>query len=181
MASRDPELPAPEAALNSPTSPERLFARLEALGIETRSVAHPPVFTVEEAKRLRGELPGAHIKNLFLKDKKGRMVLVTCLEDRKIDLKTLSDALGTKRFSFASAERLMTYLGVTPGSVTPFAPINDEAGVVEVVLDAALQVHGPVNAHPLVNDRTTAIAPEDLVRFLEATGHPPRFLDFDAL
>jgi len=181
MAPRDPDSPTPGAGQEPPTSPEDLLAHLESLGIETRTVTHPPVYTVEEAKRLRGELPGAHIKNLFLKDKKGRMFLVTCLEDRQIDLKSLSDALGAKRFSFGSAERLMTYLGVTPGSVTPFAPINDTEGAVEVVLDAALEGHGPVNAHPLVNDRTTAIAAADLVRFLEATGHPPRLLDFDAL
>jgi len=181
MTPRDPESRAPEATQDLPTSPEALLARLESLGIETRTVTHPPVFTVEEAKQLRGELPGAHIKNLFLKDKKGRMFLVTCLEDRRIDLKSLSDALGAKRFSFGSAERLMTYLGVTPGSVTPFAPINDTEGEVEVVLDAALGQSDPVNAHPLVNDRTTAIATADLVRFLEDTGHPPRMLDFDAI
>lgn len=164
-----------------PTSPEQALARLEALGIASRSFRHPPVFTVEEAKALRGELSGAHIKNLFLRNKKGQMWLVTCLEDRQIDLKALAAALGAGRFSFGSAERLMTYLGVQPGSVTPLAVINDGAGKVAVVLDKALLDFDEVNCHPLVNDMTTTLSAEGLVAFLEAEGHPPRVLDFDAL
>ena len=164
-----------------PTRPEDLLARLDELGIAARTFTHPPVHTVAEAKARRGEIEGAHIKNLFLRNKKGAMWLVTCLEDRDIDLKALGQALGAGRFSFASAARLMTYLGVLPGAVTPFAVINDTEGKVQVVLDRALLDCDPVNAHPLVNDRTTAISPGDLVRFLEATGHPPRFLDFGSL
>jgi len=164
-----------------PTSPEQILARLEALGIASRSFRHPPVFTVEEAKALRGELSGAHIKNLFLRNKKEQMWLVTCLEDRQIDLKALAAALGAGRFSFGSAERLMTYLGVQPGSVTPLAVINDGAGKVAVVLDKALLEFDEVNCHPLVNDMTTTLSAEGLVAFLEAEGHPPRVLDFDAL
>lgn len=164
-----------------PTSPEQVLARLEALGIASRSFRHPPVFTVEEAKALRGELSGAHIKNLFLRNKKGQMWLVTCLEDRQIDLKALAAALGAGRFSFGSAERLMTYLGVQPGSVTPLAVINDGAGKVAVVVDKALLEFDEVNCHPLVNDMTTTLSAEGLVAFLEAEGHPPRVLDFDAL
>ena len=160
-----------------PTSPEALLARLESLGIGSRTVDHPPVFTVEQAKALRGELPGHHIKNLFLRNKKGAMWLVVCLEDRQIDLKALAAALDAGRFSFGSAERLMTHLGVEPGSVTPFAAINDTQSQVQVVLDTAVTTGGPVNCHPLVNHRTTAIAPTDLIRFLESTGHPPRLLD----
>ena len=164
-----------------PATPADLFARLETLGIEARTVEHPPVFTVEEAKALRGELPGAHIKNLFLRNKKGAMWLVTCLEDREIDLKRLAAALGAGRFSFGSAERLMQYLGVAPGAVTPFAVINDSGRAVRAVLDKALLDHGPVNGHPLVNTMTTTVEPRDLVRFLEAEGHAPQLLDFDAL
>lgn len=160
-----------------PTSPEALHARLEELGIAYRCVEHPPVFTVEEAKALRGELPGSHIKNLFLRNKKGRMWLVTCLEDREVDLKALGERLEAGRFSFGSAERLMTYLGVRPGSVTPFAVINDKGGEVTMVLDSGVLGAGPVNCHPLVNDMTTAVAPEDLVRFLEAEGHAPQMLE----
>ena len=164
-----------------PTSPDALLARLAELGIAVSSYSHPPVFTVEEAKALRGEHKGGHIKNLFLRNKKGAMWLVTCLEDRTIDLKALGQALGAGRFSFGSAERLMTYLGVLPGAVTPFAVINDTGGKVQVVLDAALLDCDPINAHPLVNDRTAAVSPGDLVRFLEAVGHPPRILDLGGI
>ncbi len=170
----------PESA-TLPTSPEALLARLAELDIAVSIFSHPPVFTVAEAKALRGELEGGHIKNLFLRNKKGAMWLVTCLEDRDIDLKALGQALGAGRFSFASAARLMTYLGVLPGAVTPFAVINDTEGKVQVVLDRALLDCDPVNAHPLVNDRTAAVAPGDLVRFLEAVGHPPRILDLGNL
>ena len=168
-------------AAQPPTSPEALLARLAELDIAVSSFSHPPVFTVAEAKALRGELKGGHIKNLFLRNKKGAMWLVTCLEDRDIDLKALGQALGAGRFSFASPERLMTYLGVRPGAVTPFAVINDTEGRVQVVLDQGVLDCDPVNAHPLVNDRTAAISPGDLVRFLEAVGHPPRILDLGAL
>ena len=164
-----------------PTSPEALLARLAELDIVVSSFSHPPVHTVAEAKALRGELKGGHIKNLFLRNKKGAMWLVTCLEDRNIDLKALGQALGAGRFSFGSAARLMTYLGVLPGAVTPFAVINDTEGKVQVVLDAGLLDCDPVNAHPLVNDRTTAVSPGDLVRFLEAVDHPPRILDLGSL
>ncbi len=161
-----------------PATPEDLLARLEALGIAQASVEHPPVFTVVEAKALRGELPGAHIKNLFLRNKKGAMWLVPCLEDRRIDLKDLGERLGAGRLSFGSAERLMHYLGVLPGAVTPFAVINDHGGAVTVALDRALLERDPVNCHPLTNTRTTAIAARDLVRFLEAEGHPPQIIEF---
>ncbi|MEE9209499.1 MAG: prolyl-tRNA synthetase associated domain-containing protein [Kiloniellales bacterium] len=164
-----------------PTSAEDLLGRLRELGIKTETVRHPPVFTVEEAKAQRGELPGSHIKNLFLRNKKGAMWLVTCLEDRQIDLKALGTALEAGRFSFGSAERLMTYLGVLPGAVTPFAVINDKDAHVQVVLDRGLLDHDPINAHPLVNDMTTAIAAQDLIRFLEAVGHPPRIFDLSTL
>ena len=164
---------------SAPTTTARLLRRLEALGLQSSTVMHPPVFTVEEAKALRGELAGGHVKNLFLRNKKGRMWLVTCLEDRRIDLKALGERLGGGRLSFGSAERLMTYLGVVPGAVTPFAAINDKTGAVTVVLDRGVFAQAPVNAHPLANDMTTAIEPDDLVRFLEAENHPPEILDFD--
>jgi Ala-tRNA(Pro) deacylase len=175
------DTPAVLADGSAPATPDDLFARLVALAIEARTVSHPPVFTVEEAKALRGELPGAHIKNLFLRNKKGAMWLVTCLEDRQIDLKQLAAALGAGRFSFGSAERLMAHLGILPGAVTPFAVVNDTAGAVRVVLDQALLDRNPVNCHPLVNDMTTALTAADLVRFLEAVGHPPEILDLDTL
>jgi Ala-tRNA(Pro) deacylase len=158
-------------------TPEALFTRLDALGIAHRTYTHPPVFTVEEAKSLRGALPGAHCKSLFLKDRKGALWLVVALEECRVDLKALADQLGAPRFSFGSAELLHEVLGVRPGSVTPFAAINDSAGRVTVVLQRAMLAHDPLNYHPLENDRTTAIAPGDLVRFLEACGHAPRIVE----
>jgi Ala-tRNA(Pro) deacylase len=158
--------------------PQQLFARLDQLGIAHRTVEHPPVFTVEEAKALRGNLPGHHIKNLFLRNKKEEMWLVVALEDRAIDLKRLGDVLSAGRLSFGSADRLKRYLGVEPGSVTPLAVANDEAHAVRLVLDRGIANGGPVNAHPLVNTMTTALAPADLLRFFEATGHTPRWLCF---
>ncbi|MDZ7712925.1 MAG: prolyl-tRNA synthetase associated domain-containing protein [Rhodovibrio sp.] len=162
----------------TPAGPQALFARLRDLGIETETLEHAPVFTVEEAKRLRGELPGGHTKNLFLRNKKGRMWLVVCLEDREIDLKALGEQLGSGRLSFASADRLMTYLGVVPGAVTPFAALNDTQGQVQVMLDRGmLEAHDRLNFHPLDNAMTTGIAPSDLVRFLKAVDHEPGTLD----
>ena len=172
-----PENPPP----HGPRRPEDLFARLRELGIASTTTTHPPVFTVAEAKNLRGALPGAHIKNLFLRNKKGAMWLVVCPEDRRIDLKALGAALGAGRFSFGSAARLRRHLGVPPGSVTPFAVINDQANLVRVVLDSDLLTGDPINCHPLVNHMTTAIAPEDLMRFLEAERHAPKILDLGEL
>jgi Ala-tRNA(Pro) deacylase len=159
-------------------SPQQLFARLDGLGLAHRTVEHAPVFTVDEAKQHRGELPGHHIKNLFLRNKKEAMWLVVALEDRAVDLKRLGEVLGAGRLSFGSPERLRKYLGVEPGSVTPFALINDTARQVTLVLDRGLADGGPVNAHPLTNTMTTAIAFADLSRFFAATGHAPQWLDF---
>ena len=163
-------------------SPQQLFDRLAELGIAHATVEHAPVFTVEEAKSHRGVLPGHHIKNLFLRNKKEEMWLVVALEDRAIDLKRLGETLGAGRLSFGSPERLAKYLGVEPGSVTPFAVINDTGHKVTLVLDeglkGGLEADGPVNAHPLTNTMTTAIAFADLARFFEATGHAPQWLDF---
>src|SRR5262252_8405986 len=136
-------------------SPQQLFDHLAQLGIAQRTVEHPPVFTVEEAKALRGDLPGHHVKNLFLRNKKEEMWLVVALEDRAIDLKRLGEALGAGRLSFGSPERLRRHLGVEPGSVTPFAVINDSAHQVRLVLDRGLEDGGPINAHPLTNTMTT--------------------------
>ena len=160
-----------------PATPDELFAALDRLGIAHPTVRHPPLFTVEQSQGLRGTIAGGHTKNLFLKDKKGALFLVTALEDAAIELKSLHRRLGaTGRFSFGSADLMMETLGVSPGAVTPFGAINDGAGRVTVVLDAMLMEHAIVNAHPLVNTMTTSIARDDLVRFLESTGHPPRIV-----
>jgi Ala-tRNA(Pro) deacylase len=166
---------------NAPLGAEALFRRLDALGIQYRSHTHPPVFTVEEAKALRGTLPGAHVKNLFLRDKKKRIWLVTALEERPIDLKALRRRLGAQgSLSFGSAELLYEVLGVAPGAVTPFGVMNDRAGQARVVLDKGVLENGPVNAHPLRNDMTTTVSPDGLLRFLEAENHAPEVVDFAA-
>lgn len=158
-------------------TPEELLVRLAALGLRAPTIRHRPVFTVEESKRERGQLPGGHCKSLFLRDRKERMFLVVALEDRRIDLKKLSDVIGAGRLSFGSADRLMRVLGVIPGSVTPFALINDRQRQVDVVLDADMMKLDPLHYHPLSNDMTTAIAPGDLLAFIAACGHQPRILD----
>ncbi len=164
---------------SAPAAPEDLFRRFEALGIEVSTLEHPPVFTVEEAKALRGEIPGCHTKNLFLRNKKGKMWLLVCLEDRAIDLKELAGRLKAGRLSFGSAERLAQYLGVIPGAVTPFGIINDKSGAVRVAIDRAIVEEDPLNFHPLDNARTTSIKAGDLLKFLEAEGHTAQLLDLD--
>ena len=122
-----------------PATPDDLFAFLDRLSIHHATVRHPPLFTVEESRSLRGQIAGGHTKNLFLKDKRGALFLVTALEDAAIDLKGLHRLLGASgRFSFGSAELLREVWGVEPGSVSPFGAINDEAGRVTVVLDEAM-------------------------------------------
>ena len=166
---------------NPPFDDAGLFARLDALGLAHSTVEHPPLYTVEQSRELRGDLAGGHIKNLFLRDKKRRMWLVTVQEDREMDLKTLRHRIGAQgNLSFGNAEMLMEHLGIIAGAVTPFSVINDREGKVAMVLDKALLEINPVNAHPLRSDRTTAIAPQDLIRFLEAENHAPLVLDFDA-
>jgi Ala-tRNA(Pro) deacylase len=160
---------------SKPATPEDLFAYLDSLGIPHKTVTHRAVFTVEESQDLRGQIAGGHTKNLFLRDKKGAAFLVVALEDAAIELKSLHRLLGASgRFSFGSAELMRELLGVEPGSVTPFAAINDTAGRVTVVLDAAMMAHEVLNFHPLVNTGTTTISREGLLKFLQATGHRPR-------
>jgi Ala-tRNA(Pro) deacylase len=156
-------------------SPDALFAYLDKLGIAHTTVTHPPVFTVEEGRELRGAIAGGHTKNLFLRDKKGIPYLIVAGEDAAIELRSLHRLLGaTGRFSFGSAELMRELLGVEPGSVTPFAVINDTSRRVTVVLDAAMMAQTVLNFHPLKNTGTTAISREGLLKFLEATGHSPR-------
>ena len=158
-------------------TPDELFAFLDRLGIAHATVSHPPLFTVEQSQALRGTIPGGHTKNLFLKDKKGALYLVTVLEDATIELKALHRLVGASgRFSFGPADLLREVLGVEPGAVTPFGAINDAGGRVTIVLDAAMMSHAIINAHPLVNTMTTSIARDDLVKFLAATGHEARIV-----
>lgn len=162
-----------------PATREDLLARLEALGIKATTRDHPPVYTVEEARALRGDIPGGHCKNLFLKDKKEQLWLVVCLEDAEVDLKSLPARIGAARISFGKADLLKEVLGVEPGSVTPFALINDEEAQVNVVLDRNMMECELVSYHPLVNTATTTLKPAELLRFIESCGHTPQVVSLD--
>ena len=162
-------------------TPEQLLSYLDELGITSTTIEHEPVFTVEEAKRVRRQLEGGHCKSLFLRNKKGVMWLFVLFEDSQVDLRSLGESFSAGRFGFASRERLDRYLGVIPGAVTPFAVVNDEGGEVTIVLERGLLDTNPLHFHPLDNGRTTAISPEGLLKFLEATGHPPVLLDMTDL
>jgi Ala-tRNA(Pro) deacylase len=157
-----------------PTSPDELLDYLGSLSIEAETVDHPALYTVEDSRALRGDIPGGHTKNLFVKDKKNRLFLLVLGEEAVIDLKRVHEKIGAQgRVSFGSAELLEEVWGVRPGAVTPFGAINDEAGRVRVILDEAMMRHQRLNFHPLVNTRTTGLASADLVKFLRATGHEP--------
>lgn len=159
------------------TKAAAVFARLDALSIATTTIRHPPHFTVAESRATRDLLPGGHAKNLFLKDKKGRLFLVVAEAEHRLDLKRVHEAIGgSGRVTFGSAELLMEVLGVSPGSVTPFALLNDRDRRVTVVLDAELMRFDPLNFHPLVNTMSTTIRRDDLLAFLRATGHDPRIV-----
>lgn len=163
-----------------PVSRQTLLAFLDALRIGHLTHDHPPVFTVAEGEDIKTRLPGGHTKNLFLKDKKGTLILISALQSTRIELKRLHERLGCGRLSFGSAERLEEALGVTPGSVTAFALIHDPARRVRFILDAALMEHDLLNFHPLKNDATTAISRTGLVTFLAALGREPEIVDFGA-
>jgi Ala-tRNA(Pro) deacylase len=165
-----------------PADEAALLAFLDDLGIAYTHHTHPPLFTVEESQELRGQLPGGHCKNLFLKAKKGGLWLAVCLEDRQIRTKHLEKAVGAKRLSFGSAELLGETLGVKPGAVTPFGLINDrQAHAVTLVLDQQMMDHDILYYHPLHNEATIGVSSVDMMRFFEATGHTPTMVDFDAL
>lgn len=161
-----------------PLDENGLFARLRGLGIAFENREHAPLRTVAESRALRGTIPGAHVKNLFLRDKKRRFFLVTVGEERTVDLRALRRAVGARgNLSFGDEAALRGRLGVAPGAVTPFAVANDPEGLVTMVLERALAGAGLVSAHPLRNDMTTTLAAADLLRFLEAEGHPPLLVD----
>ncbi len=159
-------------ALNRST----LFHRLRELGIVTTTVEHPPVHTVAESSTIELNLPGAHTKNLFLKDEDGTLLLVVAKSSTRVDLKGLARALGMGRLSFGKPDLLFDVLGVTPGSVTAFAIANDSCRRVQLVLDDALSAHASVNCHPMENTATTNIALADLLRFIRESGHEPKVM-----
>ncbi|MBV9509363.1 MAG: prolyl-tRNA synthetase associated domain-containing protein [Caulobacteraceae bacterium] len=158
-----------------------LFALLDRLGIVHHTLEHPPVFRVEDGREIRAAMPGGHTKNLFLKDAKGRLWLVTALGETRIDLKALPALIGSGRLSFGSEALLLETLGVRPGSVTPFALINDTDRRVSLVADKALLACDPVNFHPLTNAATTAISSTGFLALLAALGIEPLVVDFEAM
>jgi Ala-tRNA(Pro) deacylase len=136
------------------------------------------VFRVEEGEAIKAALPGGHTKNLFLKDAKGQLWLITALGETRIDLKALPAVIGSARLSFGSEALLFETLGVRPGSVTPFALIHDAGRRVKLVVDKALLASDPVNFHPLVNTATTAVSSAGFLSFLAALGVEPMVVDF---
>ena len=147
-------------------------------GIDYQKVEHPPVYTCEEAERLAPPMPGAHTKNLFLRDAKGRRhVLVVVGWEKQVDLKALANALEMSKLGMASAERLQKHLGVEPGAVTLLALANDPEQRVEVVIDAPLWQAAALQCHPLVNTATVSITHDGIEHFLQVTGHPVQVIE----
>jgi len=160
-----------------PTTPEKLLLLLDSLEIAYVMYRHPPLRTVEDSKAHRDNMPGLHLKNLFLRDRKKQNFLLVVEEDRKIDMKSLNQKIGCERLSFGSAERLFEMLGVRPGAVSPLTLINDPDHKVHLVLDIALRTNKVIFAHPLVNDMTLGIEGHYLLQFFGYTGHKAQWLD----
>ena len=172
-------MPAPEDFSREPEKP--LFALLDKLGLGWRNHTHIPVFTVAESAQVKTSIPGGHSKNLFMKDKKGQLVLVSAHAESQLPLNQLHKVLGTQRLSFTDAPLLWDALGVTPGSVTGFALMNDQSGRVRFVADETLLTFETLNFHPLRNDMTVSISQADFLAFAEATGHTVERIDFSKL
>jgi Ala-tRNA(Pro) deacylase len=172
-------MPDPQDFSRAPEQP--LFAMLDRLGVRHSTITHIPVRTVAESSQVDKGIPGAHTKNLFMKDKQGQLVLVSAQAASRPPLNQLHKALGCGRLSFTDAAQLWEALGVTPGSVTGFALMNDAAAQVRYVLDETLYGYDIWNFHPLRNDMTTSVSREDFLKFLKASGHEPARIDFVAL
>ncbi|MEO1397794.1 MAG: prolyl-tRNA synthetase associated domain-containing protein [Pseudomonadota bacterium] len=165
----------------APVSPQALLDYLEACGLEMVKNEHPPLFTVEQSQELRGTLEGGHTKNLFLKDKKSRLFLLTAQESSEVNLKTLHRLMGASgRFSFGSAERMEETLGLKPGAVSALGVINDRDHQVTFAIDQSLMDHQKINCHPLRNDATVTLNTSDLLALAEHCGHKPMVVDLTA-
>lgn len=163
-----------------PTSPEALMNYLQGMGIEFQLHHHKAVFTVAEAETVEHDIPGTHCRNLFLRDKKKQNFLVVLRNETRVDIKKLQSLIGADKLSFGSADRLWDYLGVRPGSVCPYAIINDRGGEVRIFLDKSMMNTDRVNYHPLINTMTIGTTPENLLRFIESTGHTPHVIDLSS-
>lgn len=173
-------IPQPVEAEPLPTTPEQLIAKLKARNIAFELHNHAPIFTVAEGHEIERDIPGIHCRNLFLCDKKKRMALLSLTNATQVDLKKLGALLNLERISFGSPERLWQYLGVRPGSVCPFAVLNDKGGEVPLFLDSRLFEAERVNFHPLLNSMTVGLNPNDLKTFLESEGHVPHIVDLSS-
>ena len=160
-----------------PTSSEELMARFKEMGIEFELYHHEAVYTVEESEKVDAEIPGTHCRNLFLRDKKKKNFLVVLQNATNVDMKKLPPVIGSDRLSFGSADRLWQYLGVRPGSVCPFAIMNDKDNQVKILLDKSMMETDIVNYHPLLNTMTVGLKPADLIKFIESTGHEAHIVD----
>ena len=165
----------------TPKSPQELLNILDQERIRYQLFHHPPIHTVEDALRERGEIQGSYVKNLYLRDRRGEMLLVVCLNQREVNLQRLRRGIGYKRLSFASAERLMNDLGVRPGSVSPLALINTQPGALNVYADQALRAQTLINFHPLTNEMTVQLPLEDWIRLCEGWGFEIEWINFDRL
>lgn len=164
---------------SEPARPDAVFAALDELGISHSTISHAPMRTVADSMAMRGGVPGGYSKNLFLRNRKGKMVVVTLLEHRTVNLKSFGNLLGIGKPSFASEQRLMSYLGVIPGAVTPLAVLNDTSRAVTAVLDQALLKKDPLHFHPCDNSMTTTLSAADLLRYMEHYHQAPLIMDFD--
>jgi Ala-tRNA(Pro) deacylase len=172
-------MPAPDDFSREPEKP--LFALFDRLGVKTATVTHDKVFTVADSALVKTNIPGGHTKNLFMKDKRGQLVLISAHAESQLPLNQVHKVLDTQRLSFTDAPLLWDALGVTPGSVTGLALMNDVAGAVKFVADEALLAFDTLNFHPLRNDMTTSISRADFLAFAEATGHTVTRVDFTKL
>jgi Ala-tRNA(Pro) deacylase len=172
-------MPAPDDFSREPEKP--LFALLDSLKLAWRNTVHVRVFTVAESAKVKTGIPGGHTKNLFMKDKRGQLVLISAWAESQLPLNQLHKILGTQRLSFTDAPLLWDALGVTPGSVTGFALMNDPGARVRFVADEALLAFETLNFHPLRNDMTVSIGREDFLAFAGATGHTVERVDFTKL
>jgi len=160
-----------------PTSPQELLKQLESLDIHYELHEHEAVFKVAESEQVDAKIAGTHCRNLFLRDKKKNNFLLSLQNSTEVDIKKVPEIINSSRLSFGSADRLWDYLGVRPGSVCPFSIMNDTDGQGEIFLDKSMMESDIVNFHPLLNTMTVSLSPNDLIRFVETTGHKAHIVD----